>query len=311
MSSTSLTFRNAAALSPTLVIAPGALALDVLSGIHSGVRAPIEGSACTIGSSRDCDLVLADKDVAPAHMHLRFYGNLVAIDAVGGDVVIKGRPDLARGYGCRIKLPATLSIGEATLRIARNNAPRTARRWAAYAGGALALAAVPVIAIQTGILKLRPQPAMAHAQQPAEHAAAVAAIPTPVLSDGKIVTLLQERIEQANLGMLVVSVDGRRIEVSGKVPPGRMAEWQEIQRWFDRTHGGRYVLTSMVGAAAVANAPSFAFQAVWFGKNPYVIDARGERRYPGAALQDGWMLKAIEPGQIVVVRGAEEFKLTL
>lgn len=296
--------------------APGTLALEVLSGIHSGVRTSIDGSALAIGSATGCDVVLADKSIAPEHLRLRFYGRLVAIDAVGGTVTIEGRTALDQGFGCRVTLPVTLGVGETRLRIGRENGPaRALPKWAPYAAGLLALVTLPLLAMQAGFSELMPRQAMAHGEQASALAMAANIKPaepvTPALSNEGVTTSLRQELEKADLGMLKLNTDGRRIEVSGEIPAQRMADWGKVQRNFDRTHGGRYVLTSMVTAAAIANAPSFTFQAVWFGKNPYVIDARGERRYPGAALQDGWMLKAIEPGAIRVVRGNEEFKLTL
>ena len=310
VSSNSLISPSATALSPAIVATkPGALALDVLSGMHHGVRAPIDGEACTIGSSPNCDLVLSDRDIAREHLQLRFYGRQVAINAIGGAVIVEGRPALQRGYGCRVKLPVTLVIGDATLRIGRGTSSGPMiKRWGPYAAVVVLLAMMPIVAVQAGISGLIPQkPAL-----PSDRLT-VGSVPAanPAPSDGEIVGMLQQKIAEAGLGNLTLSADGRRIDVSGQVPPDRMRAWRNVQRWFDRSHGGRYVLTSIVSAAAVTDAPKFVFQAVFFGENPYVVDARGERRYPGAALQDGWMLKSIEDGQILVVRGGQEFKLTL
>ncbi|WP_343315007.1 EscD/YscD/HrpQ family type III secretion system periplasmic domain-containing protein [Brucella sp. BE17] len=298
--------------------APGALALEVLSGIHSGIRAPIEGTACAIGSATGCDVVLVDEGIAPEHLRLRFYGRLVAIDAVGGVVTIEGRSVLGHGYGCKVNLPVTLGVGETRLRIGRGSGQtRALPRWAIYTGGALALVAVALLAFQTGFSQLMPRQAMAHGEPapalltPASTKPETAEPATAAFSDERVTNALLQELEKADLATLKLDADGRRIVVSGEIPAQRMADWGKIQRSFDRMHGGRYILTSLVNAAAVANAPSFTFQAVWFGKNPYVIDARGERRYPGAAFQDGWMLKSIEPGAVSVVRGNEEFKLTL
>ncbi|PRD41748.1 hypothetical protein C5748_20015 [Phyllobacterium phragmitis] len=310
MSSNSLSFPSATALSPAIVAKPGALALDVLSGLHQGVRAPVEGEACTIGASPTCDLVLADRDIAAEHLQLRFYGKQVAVNAIGGTVFIEGRPALQRGYGCRVKLPMTFMVGGAKLRIDRDRTGEPlVRRWGLYAAVvAVALVMVPIVAVQAGISGLLPQ----KFASPSDQLTVGSVLPAAaVQSDADVAAALRDKIEQANLGQLSLSIDGRRIGVSGQVAPDRIEDWRNIQRWFDRSHGGRYVLTSLVSTAAVTDAPRFVFQAVFFGRNPYVVDARGERRYPGAALQDGWMLKAIENGQILVVRGGQEFKLTL
>lgn len=286
---------------------PGVLSLAVLSGVHSGVRTPIEGETCTIGSSPGCDLVLADKNVVAEHLQLRSCGRVLAIDAVGGDVRIEGHADLARGFGCRVRLPVTLSLGEARLRIERDDrSTRGLPRWAIYTALALVVVMVPIVSLRAAVSDLLP-PATEVSKPPVR-----AEVPHPAtLSDTQIVDALRARIATAGLNGLFVSVDGRSLSVSGALTAVQMPDWQAIQRWFDRTHGGRYVLTSLVSSASVVKAPRFTFQAVWFGESPYVIDGKGERRYPGAALQDGWTLKAIEPGEIVMVRDGEEFRLTL
>jgi hypothetical protein len=311
MSSTSLGLAGANALSPAIAASkPSELSLDVLSGLHYGVRAPIDAEACTIGSSPGCDLVLSDGGIANEHLNLRFYGRQVAVNATGGAVTIEGQPTLQRGYGCRAKLPLTLMVGDAKLRIVRNttSAPIIGR-WGPYAAVlAVVLVMTPLVAVQAGISELLPQ----KARSPNDNLI-VGSLPTMSVehSDAAIIESLQLKIDQAKIGALTLSTDGRRIDVSGQVSPERMEAWRDVQRWFDHSHGGRFVLVSLVSAAAAADAPKFTFQAVFFGENPYVVDARGERRYPGAALQDGWMLKSIENGQILVARGGQEFKLTL
>lgn len=314
MSSNSLSFPSATTLSPAVAAKPGALSLDVLSGIHRGVQAPIDNDSCTIGSSSGCDLVLGDRDIAEQHLQLRFYGKQVAINAVGGAVMIDGRPTLERGYGCRANLPITLTVGDTRLKIGRNaSAAPLAKRWGPFTAVALlALIMTPIIAVQAGISSLLPQKATVQPAEPGDQLT-VASIPMrPALqTDGEVLAGLKEKLAEAKLSSLEISSDGRRIDVSGQVPKESLSVWREIQQWFDRSHGGRYVLTSLVSAAAVTDAPRFVFQAIYFGNNPYVVDAHGERRYPGAALPDGWMLKSIEKGQILVVRGNQEFKLTL
>lgn len=289
--------------------------LQVIAGVHSGVRVPIDGSSCTIGHSRNSDLILADDAVADDHVRLRFYGKTVAIDAVGGDVMVKGGVLLRRGQGCKASLPAEIGLGAARISIgqARLSAP-VVRRLLTWIG-LLTLVVVPIVAVQANILTAPEAAGMAEPPTPAANLRAslgpapAAAAFTP--SDADVATLLQQKIEAAGLGQLKVLQDGRHFQVSGALPPAGRTAWEGVQRWFDGQLGQRYVLTSTVGAAAIAKAPQFDFQAVWFGKDPYVIDAKGERRYPGAALRDGWAIKSIRKGHILLTRGGEEFALTL
>ncbi|MDH2326586.1 FHA domain-containing protein [Cereibacter sp. SYSU M97828] len=276
----------------------GGLMLNVLDGLHRGVVTPISGEICTIGSGPGCDVVLADRQIAPDHLRVRFYGRQVAVDALGGDVMIEGRQPVQRGHGCRTTLPVTLALGGARFEIRRNAVPDGRRMIVGLASALLAVLAV-LIATQSSGFGVADAP---RNLPPTEPAAAAA--------DSGAEEHLRERIAQAGLDLSVLG-DGRHLAVSGSVTEAQAERWTDVQRWFDGTFGGRNVLSSSVTVAAPATPPKFAFQAVWFGANPYVVDARGERRYPGAALQGGWMLKSIDEGAITVSRDGRDFQLTL
>lgn len=276
----------------------GALTLNVLDGLHRGVATPISGDVCTIGSGSECDVVLADRQIAPDHLRLRFYGRQVAVDALGGSVLIEGRPPVQRGHGCRTALPVILSLGEARLEIRRQDASGNRRAIVGLAAVATAVVAVLLATQSSGFGVV---------SEPREIAVVEAPAPTPATGAAGN---LRDRIAQAGLDLAVIE-NGRHLAVSGSVTEAQSAVWTDVQRWFDGSFGGRNVLSSNVVIAAPASPPKFAFQAVWFGTNPYVVDARGERRYPGAALQGGWMLKSIDAGAITVSRDGKDFQLTL
>lgn len=286
---------------PSRPLAQGGLTLSVLEGLHRGVKADVPSGGCTIGASSGCDVVLADPQVAPDHLRLRFHGRHVAIDAIGGDVGVEGRGPVTRGHGCRALLPITLTLGEARLQVRRETqAPGVLGRWLPIGG----LAVLGVVA--TILFSSQSSGFVAPARQAVP---AVPAAPAPAPSGAA--DALRQRLTDAGLAGLTVTGDGHHLAVAGALAAADAAAWQDVQRWFDGTYGGRHVLTSRVEAAAPAAAPDFSFQAVWFGADPYVLDSRGERRYPGAALQDGWMLKSIEPGRITVSRDGTDFALTL
>lgn len=282
-----------------LATAPrGGLTLSVLDGLHRGVATAIGGESCLIGSGTACDVVLADRQIAPDHLRLRFYGRQVAVDALGGDVLIEGRQLVQRSHGCRTALPVTLALGEARLEIRRDTPANGRRMVIGLASLALTVLAVLAATQSSGF-------GVADAPR------ALPVADAPVVPDDPVAAgQLRERIAQAGLD-LTVAGDGRHLAVSGTIEQTQASAWTDVQRWFDGSFGGRNVMSSTVTIAAPASPPKFAFQAVWFGANPYVVDARGERRYPGAALQGGWMLKSIEGGAITVSRDGKDFQLTL
>lgn len=130
----------------------------------------------------------------------------------------------------------------------------------------------------------------------------------PVVSPGEALT---RRLAEAGLDGLEVRDAGSHLVVSGEFAPGRYGDWQEVQRWFDQHYGGSQLLISEARPGVALDAPAFQFQAVWFGDNPYVIDTRGERLYPGASLREGWVLAEIADDSVTVRRGSDEFSLTL
>ncbi|MDN3556892.1 SctD/MshK family protein [Halomonas maura] len=131
---------------------------------------------------------------------------------------------------------------------------------------------------------------------------------TPSLSPSEA---LAQQLEEAGLDSLQVRDAGNHLVVSGEFAPERYDAWRDVQRWFDQHHGSSQVLISDARPGLALDAPAFQFQAVWFGDNPYVIDARGERLYPGAALREGWVLAEIGDSRVTVRRGDDEFSLTL
>lgn len=125
------------------------------------------------------------------------------------------------------------------------------------------------------------------------------------------VEALNQRLAESGLDTLRVRDAGSHLVVSGEFAPDRYEQWRDVQSWFDQHYGGSQVLISEVRPGLALDAPAFQFQAVWFGDNPYVIDARGERLHPGAALQEGWVLAEIGDDRVTVRRGSDEFSLTL
>lgn len=90
--------------------------LEVVVGIHRGVKVALDGGDFRIGSAPDADIILRDPGIAAEHAILRVGRHSIHIYAAGGDVGI-GEAVLADGHGCGLRPPVDVVIGEARLRI--------------------------------------------------------------------------------------------------------------------------------------------------------------------------------------------------
>src|SRR5262252_3061777 len=117
----------AASLS-AIVSAPSTPVLEITAGIHRGVRLELEPGDCRIGSTSSADIVLRDAGIAAEHAILRVGRRSIDLHAIGGEVGVGGKV-VAKGYGCALRAPIDLTIGEARLRISveRGQAPARPR----------------------------------------------------------------------------------------------------------------------------------------------------------------------------------------
>ncbi|WP_018238596.1 FHA domain-containing protein [Ensifer sp. BR816] len=287
------------------------LTLDVLKGVHSGVCLPLEKGAYLIGSGADCDLMLSDRDVSAHHMRLQFAGSDVLVEAIGADLVVDDTT-VPVGHGLQVPVPVTVTLGSARLSLSRpvrEAAERKAERSSRTSwmlGGVAAFSLLTIAAVQAGVAEV-------------DHRSSITGLDGKTVTTGTIASAapspqdvsaaLAARLHDTGLSELKVAVDGTRFSVSGAVDDEARKSWGEVQAWFDRSYGTNFVLTSLVGEAALQSAPKFHLQAIWFGETPYAISADGARLYKGAALEDGWYIKDIRDGSLTAARQGEEFVL--
>ena len=121
---------------------------------------------------------------------------------------------------------------------------------------------------------------------------------------------LTERFEASGLTGLRVSAAGGQVTVTGSITKQQAGAWTEAQQWFDGAYRGRLVLVANVTPTeAKKPAPVVNVQAVWFGERPYIITAEGNRYYKGAFLDNGWMIKDIVEGRILLAKDGETLAL--
>jgi len=121
---------------------------------------------------------------------------------------------------------------------------------------------------------------------------------------------LTERFEASGLTGLRVSAANGQVVVTGNITKQQAGAWTEAQQWFDAAYRGRLVLVANVTSTEVKKpAPVVNVQAVWFGERPYIITAEGNRYYKGAFLDNGWMIKDIVDGRILLAKDGETLAL--
>jgi hypothetical protein len=284
--------------------------LEVTDGLHAGAQLALDGEFHSIGSSIESDIVLRDEGVVPSHARLRLSGSSVEIEAFGGDVVLE-RGVVPRGHGQKCRLPLNASIGDATVRIARQRQD-TERSflpsgWGLGLLGLVGVFILSVVANQFSMAGAKDAPKILTAAVPSTGAEAVAAG-----SDASVSVAAQDltrKIEEAGIGPLDIQAGDGRISVSGTVPEGKSQAWADVRAWFDRTHGTKLMLASAVMAAGTDAAPRLTLQAIWYGNRPYIITADGARYHEGAFIENGWSITKI--GEEALILGKDGATISL
>ncbi|RMS78912.1 SctD/MshK family protein [Pseudomonas savastanoi] len=294
----------------------GVARLEILHGLHQGVSLLLDNSVYVIGSAAPADLVLGDADVAEQHVRLRFSVEHVAIEALGGDVTVFDSLGQRRvvnvGQGQRISLPVELLVGQSRLCLRSTRSaraiPAVSRRLVLLKWPALA-ALLLLVTCATAFAFRAPAESARHSIADSVPGSSTPVKSAPTLTQAR--SWLEGALQDVRLTQLRVEEQGGQLSVEGAFPAAQKSSWLQIQQAFDTRFGQHIVLTPNVQASTALAAPRVRFQAVWFGRNPYVIDEHGKRVYPGALLPDNWRLESIEGNQVRLVRGDERFAFTL
>lgn len=286
------------------VAATGAPTLTVTGGLHQGSSLVLDQPVYTLGADLAADLVLTDPGIAGLHLRLRFEGDHVAVEALGGDVLLAGNVRIPHGNGHRARLPLQLRIGTAGVSLAvpggvekPSDAPRKITPW---------IVATVLLFICAGALAVRSEAPLVPATVVADE---VAPLKKPSREQAK--AWLEQQLQTARLDTVKISDSNGQLSATGTFEQSQKPQWLALQQAFDQRYGQQVVLNPRVTARADAAAPRVRFQAVWFGAQPYVINDSGKRLYPGAALADNWVLERIENNQVILARGEERFTFTL
>lgn len=288
------------------------LSLAVESGPQAGASLMLLPGTHRIGSGLDCDIVLADPLMAPAHFALEDTP-VAALRALDAEVRVQGGPVLRPGEARAIRRPLRFTAGGTRFRL-DPPAPAAAAAtpgWRSRAAMATVLATAAVILL---VAQATPAGTASVASLPAPMAAAstlergpAATAPTQIpahATDADPAAALAGRLAAASLAGVHsrVGADGT-MEAAGTLSPEQQAAWSDVKRWFDGAYGARVVLVDHVALSAPAAPLSIA--AVHPGASPFVIDRSGQKLFPGSDLPGGWVVESIEPTHVLVRRNGQ------
>jgi hypothetical protein len=305
--------------------------LEILQGLHAGVRLDLEDGEYSVGPTPNADIVLRDKGVSPRHAVLRIAGGVVHVEATGGDISV-GALKVAAGQGCRLRLPAEITIGDASLRLSRagetdhtlfskvaSAAKGLSSRPLEVAGGVL-VCAIAVTMVSHAVPQSPPEsdrPEYAISSDAAraalmEEGATAKASRTAVTASTvkQAAEDLDSRLHAAGIQSVRVSAEDQHVTAQGRLSDGQTAKWGAIQRWFDETYGSQVVLAANVAVGALAGGPLLRLQSVWYGDRPYIIADNGAHYYEGGVLDSGWVVQRISDERVVLSKDNETFALT-
>ncbi|TIN80412.1 EscD/YscD/HrpQ family type III secretion system periplasmic domain-containing protein [Mesorhizobium sp.] len=291
------------------------VALSVTHGFHAGAQLSLVEPLYTVGSSTESEIVLRDAGIAPVHARLRRKGSQIEIEAVGGDVTLATGEVIREGQGRRCKLPLSISLGDAQIRLV--NPERPPNRWSVsnrplLVAGSVLFAVFAVSVAANGFSFAEPdigKKLSAQVDKPITLALAGEAgqsvlddsSPTPSAADAE--RQLRLRLEQSGISTLTVQQSPGRLVVSGMIANDKNAAWTETQSWFDQAFGAHLTLASNVMIGNAEQAPRLRLQAIWYGERPYVIATDGARYHEGAFTNDGWTVKRIGETELLLTKG--------
>lgn len=285
--------------------------LLVEDGVQAGLSTALAQGASSVGSDLDSAIIIADSALLPSHFEVVVENGRTALRAVSGEVVLSDGTWLAPGENIvcasdcgftagntRFALrPADTSQGaSAALPAAVSSAhsPKTVSMVAGIAG---------VAALGMMVFSFLGQ----HSSHTARTNLPMAAAPAahPAMDVASVLQTLRERLDAAGLGSVAIapSQDGS-VLAQGSLFPAQMTAWTTVREWYDTHYGNHRVLVDQV--SQVSKGPSLTISAVWAGRNPYVVDEQGDKLFIGAALASGWVIQAIQPGQVIVDNGQQK-----
>jgi len=312
--------------------------LRITEGLHAGARQALERDALlVVGSSPDCDLVLADEGVSERHCMLSCAGRRMILRVLDGEVAVDGERVT---HADRIALAAgsTLRLGGAALALqgagddeprgcagdasARGTLPASGRghlsagHWLAVG---LVLLGLTTIAFALpmgsgGVDRQLAEQASVDAAQAGSAAGPDAPSDTSQRKGSAIASDVHEVLRLSGIRAEAEHIGDGRVRVRGYLGPEERLR-EVIQSRSMRTIPG---LDQVVAVNYDAGDPAPArgsprpepspVASVVAGEDPYLILEDGSRIYTGAELPGGGVFVDIDGDRVVIEQDDREYK---
>jgi len=276
--------------------------LFVLSGLHEGAAVPLDANITyRIGSSLEGDIVLRDEGVVGHHATLSVTEGFAKLASHAEYVQADRNLQVPDGHVCESCLPLSFDLGNVHMCVAYERVPEQTLSRHVFSRMKVLLPVFVGLCCILSSLFFFPV-GVASEPTPEKHSTrfdeSAQKLPPNVVS-----RQLTEKLRASGLGSLQVQAGSSQLLVSGELPVGTAEQWHDVQVWFDREYGKDYLLRAKL---TQAHAAQVAIQAVWLGPSPYVVDGQGQRRYPGAVMDAGWVLEKIGPHEVVLVKNGQQ-----
>ena len=306
--STHLTWLRRFALEKTVphfpIGGPICLGIEVESGLMAGTSTRLVGENILIGSGPDCAVQLLDDGVADEHFSLRLhnsiFGTLAEVTAHEATTIALDEPLMPGSASGLLRLPLTVSIGKATLRISSPNSSASARIFSRYN----AAFAVLIVVISLAIFLIVNQ--LVRAAQIDFVAATVLQAPIqephtrPDSADFSAKVL-------GDLGLAtdvtILDGEGGSLIAAGNVPMARWQQWRDFRTWYDQQPDMPILLSSVTMAPVLVDLRPIA--SIQLHEPATVFFAIGQSAKVGDTLEEGWTLTAIDATGLTLERSNE------
>jgi hypothetical protein len=285
------------------------LALRILAGLHAGAVIRLgEASLLVIGSSDDCDVILADAGVASHHCVLQKQGEQFFLRTIEGGVEAGGRKHDA-GATFAMVPGSAVKVGSAEFQVASGvplpepapaPAVRVPRHWSmsiTLGGLVVTVAAFLALSFEIG----------AHSTSAtAEHTVPI--VQTTDRSGASIAHDVAEVLRLSGINCEAQYNGDGSVTVSGHLGDPQSLSTIVKSRAIREIVGLRRVVAVNLdhgGKAAGLPVDGTRIVSVVASADPYVVTADGSRYYVGASLPQGGKLAGVREGEVLVERDGQ------